>query len=239
MLTKDRLVVQNGILGLLLLGVIYQRHFKKRQDWISLESLFSSRRLSSEFRKLGQIKNESMRIIFNGSPNERIYDFLGAIGRNRVQRKIDDDGIVFRQSEGSFDVANFYVYPHEIDFGPYRLLPPCIGQVFHPFEDYFEIQASEIDFSNHTAILNDPVILACNTDCRLKKIKLFFGEYFELTRMFIDWHDNLKTDIDISSQALLIRYVHRRQRRQLNVTFTELATSLEKIGLVLKVANDD
>jgi hypothetical protein len=239
MLTKDRLKAQNGILGLLLLGIIYQRNFKQRQDWMTLENLFSMRHLSSEFRKAGHIKDESMRIVFNDKPNQRIYDFLGAIGANRIQRKIEDDNIVFKQTEGSFDVANFYLYPHEIDFGPYRHMPPCIGQVFHPFEDYFEIQTHEVDFSNRTAALINPVILTGDTDYRLQKICLFFGEHFEIIRMYIDWHENLQTDIDISGQVLIVSYAQRGQHHQLKVNFSELATSLEEIGLALKVANDD
>jgi hypothetical protein len=239
MLTKDCLKAQNGILGLLLLGVIYQLNFKQRQDWVTLENLFSMRNLSSEFRKAGLIKDETMSIVFGDKPNQRIYDFLGAIGPNRLQRKIEGENIVFTQAKGPFDVANFYLYPHEVDFGPYRHLPPFLGQVFHPFEDYFEIQTDEVDFSDRTAILSNPMVLTRDTDYRLQKICLLFGEYFEVLRVVVDWHENLQTDIDIKRQALIICYGQHGQKRQLNVNFTELSTSLMEIGLALKVANDD
>jgi len=239
MLTKEHQKAQNGILGLFLLGIIYQFNFKNRQDWTSLENFFSVRNLSSEFRRVGKIEGDSMRVILGDMPNQRIYDFLGAVGERRLIRKIDDGSIVFKQAEGKFDVANFYLYPHEIDFGSYRHLPPYLGQVFHPFEDYFEIKIEEVIFTDRSAALKNPVLLIENFDYRLQNISLFFGKYFEVDRIIIDWHKNLQTEIDVSGKELIIKYAQQEEHCKLNVKFTEIASSLEEIGLALKAANYD
>ena len=239
MLTIEHQKAQNGILGLFLLGIIYQFNFKNRQDWITLENFFSVRNLSSEFRRVGQIEGDSMRIILGETPNQRIYDFFGAAGARRLQRKVHDGSIVFKQAEGKFDVANFYLYPHEIDFGAYRHLPPYLGQVFHPFEDYFEIKIDEVVSTDRSSVLNNPVLITENTDYRLQNISLFFGEYFEVARIIIDWHENLRTEIDFSGKALIISYAQRGKHYKLDVKFTEIAVSLEEIGLALKAANYD
>jgi hypothetical protein len=239
MLTKDQQRAQHSVLGLVLLGILYQRNFMLREDWMSLKNLFSQRHLSSEFCNAGRITGDVMRIALGSQVDQRVFNFLGAIGETRLQRKIEGNEIIFTQTKGELNIANFYLYPHEIDYGPYRHLPPCVAQVLHPFEDYFELQVSSWDFIKRRAILYCPVLQTNETQYRLQQIQMEFGGQHEVVCITINWHANLQTDINIAEEKLIIHYFQHGQSCELIVGFADIPLSLEAIGLALKVSNDD
>lgn len=238
---KDAIKIQNSLIGMLTLGILYQYKFTNRSDWLSISKIFSTKKLSFEFSKYATLTDSSLEVLIPDNMSDRIYDFMGAYKTSRLQRHIKTNSIIFdlNSIKEEFDSSNFYLYSYEVDYGPYRNLPPCIGRILHPFTDYFEINTNAIEVSPNLIRLKKPIISNAINSMQIIDIAFVFEKHYELSSIEISWNVDFKTTISFASESMVFQWNYEAKSQVYSVRFDDLDHSILRIGEIIKEAQYD
>lgn len=228
MLSNQYTLIPKSLLSFLLLGIIYQTRFQSRTDWSSLGDIFSTKYITTRFITNGKIIDNSLHVRRSKKEYQEELCLLGALGPNRLLRTLDDETIIFRPIKGEFNLNEFYLYPHEIDFGLYRHLPPFAAQVLSPFEDYFELDCRNFEVSERKVTLHKPTITTHVGSISARLISIDTGNFHQPTVLRIDFSHHPLIEINLMTQQLILTSSARHQEH-IKLSFTDVADSLETI----------
>ncbi len=238
---KDVIKIQNSLIGMLTLGILYQYKFTNRSDWLSISNIFSTNKLSSEYLKYATLTDSSLEVLIPDNMSNKIYDFMGAYNTSRLHRRIKNNSIIFDISsvKEEFDPSNFYLYYYDVDYGPYRHLPPCVGRILHLFIDYFEIKTSSIEVFSSLIRLKRPVISNAINSTKIIDIAFVFEKHYELSSIEISWNVDFKTTICFESESMVFEWNYEAKSQFFSVRFDDLDQSILRIGEIIKEAQYD
>jgi len=228
--------IRSGVMGLLLLGIVYHYRFRFRYDWVSTLHFFHQAALRRDFLANSELSESKLRVHLVNQPwvpaHVDAYRYSAAIGSTRLARRITDDGVEFELPGGGFDPSEFYLYDHNIDFGPYRSLPPYVGQLLNPLSNYFVLKIGEFRIlSSSELVILSPKILSAAGFASLRYLKFRFGLGFRPRSVEIGLCARVSVGLLFDEEMLLV-LTDNVERAVFN--FLELESSLSTVPKMLR-----
>lgn len=184
--------------------------------------------MTAKFVENGRIIENSLHVQRSKEDHQLELRMLGAMGPKRLLRVIDDETIIFRPTSGQFNLNEFYLYPYEIDYGPYRHLPPFAAQVLSPFEYYFEVDCRNLVISNRNVTLLKPTITTHVGALGVRSISIDAGSLHQPTVVRIDFSLQSLIEINLMTQELILNRLDRGHECA-RFLFIDVADNLETI----------
>ena len=225
-----------SFLVLIALGLVYQDKFVNRNDWFDLAKVFFPISLTKYFIENGRSENGLFKISHREIPQDikqkslfNLVDCFGAVETRRIERTVGDNDISFK-IEGH-EVQMFYLYPFEIDYGPYAGLPPCLAVFLHPFIDFFTLGYKNFSQNNNVIILETGVFHFNEKLLNFSEIRFCYKESFKkITDIELILENKSKINVSFINETIDFCI----ENRVTSFTFVNIIQSIDKFSEFLE-----